>query len=166
MLFRSDGSLSAVCKVTVAVKVTGVSLNKQQLKLTSIGEVKKLSAAVLPADAYNQTITWNSSNKKAALVDQTGKVTAVADGTTEITAQAADGEQKAVCQVSVQIPQTGAGGEVVSGSYTYSADFIKDSSSCKTVIYRQKKGGNRTKLAQISGEAYIKLVYADRKSVV
>ncbi len=157
-----DGSLSAVCKVTVAVKVTGVSLNKQQLKLTSIGEVKKLSAAVLPADAYNQTITWNSSNKKAALVDQTGKVTAVADGTTEITAQAADGEQKAVCQVSVQIPQTGAGGEVVSGSYTYSADFIKDSSSCKTVIYRQKKGGNRTKLAQISGEAYIKLVYAGK----
>ncbi len=157
-----DGSLSAVCKVTVAVKVTGVSLNKQQLKLTSVGEVKKLSAAVMPADAYNQTITWNSSNKKAALVDQTGKVTAVADGTADITAQSSDGTQKAVCKVSVQIPQIGAGGKATSGSYTYSADFVKDSSNCKTVIYRQKNGGSKTKLAQISGEAYLRLVYGGK----
>lgn len=157
-----DGSLSAVCKVTVAVKVTGISLSRQQLKLTSKGEVKKLSATVMPADAYDQTITWTSSNEKAALVDQTGKVTAVADGTAQITAQSADKTQKAVCSVSVQIPQAGAGGKVTSGSYTYSADFIRDETSCKTVVYRQKKGGSKTKIAQISAEAYIKLVYGGK----
>ncbi len=157
-----DGSLSVVCKVTVAVKVTSVDLNKQEIKLTGKGTVKKLSVSVTPENAYDRKVTWESSNQKVASVDQKGNVKAMSAGSAEITAQSADGAQKAVCKVTVQIPQVGAGGKVKSGQYTYSADFLRDSSDCKTVIYCQKKGESKTKLVQISGESYLKFIYGGK----
>lgn len=54
------------------------------------------------------TITWTSSNENAATVDANGKVTAVAEGTTVITATC--GEKTASCSIDVQalaIPITG-----------------------------------------------------------
>ena len=153
-----DGSITAVCKVTVAIKVTGVELNKHQIILESKGEKLKLAAAVLPGNAENQEIVWSSSNAKVAAVDQSGTVTAASNGTAVITVQTAEGNKAATCTASVQIPKVGAGGKVKSGSYTYSADFIQDASGTRTVIYRQKKGGAKKELAQVQAKAYLKLV--------
>lgn len=47
-------------------------------------------------------LTWTSSNTNVASVDQDGKVTAIAKGTTIITAMAEDGKHKATCNVTVK----------------------------------------------------------------
>lgn len=61
-----------------------------------------LTATVLPEDADNKTITWESSNEDVAEVNRSGRVTANAEGTCIITCRAADGSGVyAECQVTV-----------------------------------------------------------------
>ena len=106
-----DGSKkTATCKVTVkiptVVKVNNVSLNKNDLALTSKGQSYQLSASVSPSNASNKSVKWTSSNTKVATVSSSGKVTAVANGNTIITATAADGSgKKDICAVTVNIPK-------------------------------------------------------------
>jgi uncharacterized protein YjdB len=60
----------------------------------SVGGTYQLTANVLPADAFDKTLTW-SSNSAAVTVDEvTGFVTAVSAGTATITATAQDGSEK------------------------------------------------------------------------
>lgn len=106
-----DGSKKKVtCKVTVkiprVVKVSRVSLNKNDLALTSKGQSYQLSASVSPSNASNKSVKWTSGNPKVATVSSSGKVTAVANGNTTITATAADGSgKKDICAVTVNIPK-------------------------------------------------------------
>lgn len=106
-----DGSKKKVtCKVTVkiptVVKVSRVSLNKNDLALTSKGQSYQLSASVAPSNAANKSVKWTSGNPKVATVSSSGKVTAVANGNTTITATAADGSgKKDICAVTVNIPK-------------------------------------------------------------
>ncbi len=79
--------------------VTGISLDKKELKLPA-GESVKLTAAVTPAEGNDPTLKWTSSNKKLATVDFSGKVTALSQGTVTITATAKNGK-KATCRVDV-----------------------------------------------------------------
>ena len=104
------GDKTAVCNVTVTAKQTeskpveSITLNKENLTLT-VGTDETLKATVLPA-AADQTVNWTSGAPETASVDQNGKVTAVKEGTTVITAKA--GEKSATCKVTVN-PKAGAG---------------------------------------------------------
>ena len=84
--------------------VTGVTLDRTALSLTA-GETATLTAAVLPEDASNKTVTWSSSNPDVAAVtdhnDGTASVTAGSAGTATITAVTEDGGYTAACTVEV-----------------------------------------------------------------
>jgi len=54
------------------VPVTGVTLNKTTMKLTTIGGTETLTATVAP----NKAVTWTSSNTAVATVSAAGLVTA------------------------------------------------------------------------------------------
>ena len=98
-----DGTVTSDCKVTVEAKaatVTGVSLNATKLEMVA-GKTAELTATVEPEDAPDKTVTWSSDKPAVATVDENGKVTAVAAGTTKITATTADGEKTATCVVTV-----------------------------------------------------------------
>lgn len=83
------------------IKVNKVTLNETE-KTVLKGAEFTLRAAVSPADASNKTLIWTSSNPEAAIVDQSGKVTAKGYGTAAIKVQAADGSGKyASCKVTV-----------------------------------------------------------------
>ena len=93
----------ASCVVTVTEvkkEVTGVTLNKSSLNL-GIGGSEVLSATVLPADATNKQVTWLSSTPSIATVSQSGVVTGVKEGTTQISVITADGSKTAICSVTV-----------------------------------------------------------------
>ncbi len=93
------GDVTATCTVTVEPKPTsGVVLDQAALSL-DIGATATLAATVLPEDATDKTVTWTSSDPTVATVDN-GIVTAVAAGTTTITAAA--GDQSATCSVTVK----------------------------------------------------------------
>ena len=90
-----------------AIAVTKVTLNKTKSTLTRTGKQTKptlqLKATAEPAEATDKTVTWISSNKKVATVDNAGKVTALKAGTAKITCVANDGSGvSAVCTVTVK----------------------------------------------------------------
>ena len=103
-----DGGKTASCTVTVKpVAVSSVTLDKETLSL-KIGETYSLIATVLPESAANKKVSWSSSNKSVATVDETGKVTATGVGSAKITVTTEDGGKTASCSVSVSsIPVTG-----------------------------------------------------------
>ncbi len=108
----AEENRTVTATINVCVPVSGVSLNKTSLNLT-IGGSETLTATVLPANASDKTITWQSANPGIATVVN-GKVTAVAVGTTTITATAADG-RTANCTVTVKAAGTNADTVRVSG---------------------------------------------------
>lgn len=82
--------------VTV-VDVESVTLNKTEITL-DVGGTETLAATVLPENATDKTVTWETSNAEVATVAN-GVVTAVAKGEATITAKA--GEKSATCKVTV-----------------------------------------------------------------
>ena len=87
------------------VKVSNVTVNPATVKLTSKGQNIQLSVSVLPNNAKNKSITWNSSNTNVATVSNDGFITALANGNSTITAAALDGSGKSgSCTVTVEIP--------------------------------------------------------------
>lgn len=96
-----DGGLEAVCNVTVEpVAVTEVSLNAKAVTL-KVGETYQLKETILPENATDQTVTWTSSNTKAATVSG-GAVTAVGTGSAVIIVKTNSGAKTASCTVTVQ----------------------------------------------------------------
>ena len=98
----AEGGKTATCKVIVNAPqtkpVTNVTLEPNTLTL-EVGKSETLTAKVEPSDATNQKVTWESNATNVATVDNSGKVTAVSEGTATITAKA--GEQTATCTVTV-----------------------------------------------------------------
>lgn len=82
----------------VPIKITGISLNKQNLSL-KIGESFTLVASIEPENAVAEKISWVSSDK-CVEVDN-GKVTAVSAGTAVVNAVTEDSKYVASCYVSV-----------------------------------------------------------------
>lgn len=86
-----DSNLSATCVVTVvSTMVEDIVLPIDSLKLR-IGDVYYLEATVLPENSTNRDILWSSSDEDVAVVSSLGKIVALSEGQTFITASAADG---------------------------------------------------------------------------
>ena len=92
---------TAKCTVTVtdiAIPATNIELDAFSKTMT-VGDKAKLTATVKPADTTDKVV-WTSSKPTVATVDENGNITALAAGTTEITATA--GSVSAVCKVTVE----------------------------------------------------------------
>lgn len=85
---------------TDKVAVTGVTLSHSELTVDRNGTAQ-LTAAVEPANAANQKVTWRSGAPAVAQVDRSGLVTGVAEGTALITVTTDDGAFMAKCTVTV-----------------------------------------------------------------
>ena len=95
------------------VPVTGVKTDQTALMLTP-GETAVLTAAVTPANATVQTVSWSAAPAGAVTLtdnkDGSCTVTAVGAGTATVTVTTADGGKTAQCEVTVNekpIPVTG-----------------------------------------------------------
>lgn len=89
-----------------ASPATSMSLQPDKLALEVGGGTSTLTLVPDPADAdLPAALTWSSSNPGAATVDQDGKVTPVAEGSTTITVTATDGSGlSATATVEVTAP--------------------------------------------------------------
>lgn len=85
------------------VAVTGISMDQKEVTLNEAGQTTTLTKTITPSNATNKNVTWTSSNPGVATVSA-GQVTAVASGTTVITATTADGNYSDTCVVTVDIP--------------------------------------------------------------
>lgn len=92
-------NLKAECEITVLQPVTGIEMDKASISFTYIGETVRLTAKLLPEDASNQNVTWESSDTKVAIVSN-GKVVCTGFGTAVIYAVSADGGFMATCIIN------------------------------------------------------------------
>ena len=99
-----DGSgKTATCQVNVTdIKVSGITLSASTLAMQT-EDVKQLSVTnIIPANATNKALKWESKNTWVATVDESGNVTAKNPGEATITVTAADnGGAQATCKVTV-----------------------------------------------------------------
>ncbi|MDI3536600.1 MAG: hypothetical protein PWP30_1082 [Eubacteriaceae bacterium] len=82
------------------IAVTGVSLSPTEVTL-SRGTSQVLTATVSPANASNKAVTWSSSDRSVAVVEN-GIVTPKGNGSATITVTTADGNKTATCKVTVK----------------------------------------------------------------
>lgn len=107
-----DGGFTDFCVVIVKLPVddkrpvTGIRLEQNSVTLSKIGETVKLKATVLPADADNPNIQWESSDRTVCLVMNDGTVVAIGAGSSIITATTEDGGFSAQCVVVVKSAPT------------------------------------------------------------
>jgi uncharacterized protein YjdB len=95
-------------KGTVNNSITNVSSVAVTPKLASINKTNtlQLAATIAPSDATNPKVIWSSSDPTIATVDSKGLVTAVATGTTKITATTEDGAKTDFSDITVLNPTT------------------------------------------------------------
>ena len=101
-----DADIAASTHIKVVVTPTGV-VAPESIDLVTNGEnTKSLDAKLIPADATDVKLAYESSDESIATVDETGKVTAVANGectiTTYVTAKTEDAEASELSAVVVE----------------------------------------------------------------
>ena len=81
------------------IAVTGVTLDQDALTVNR-GETAALTATVLPVNATNQKLTWQTGDRTIATV-KNGTVTGIGEGETTVTVTTQDGGYTAQCTVTV-----------------------------------------------------------------
>lgn len=102
---KSNDNATATSKVSVTVEKAVVNVSSVELTPATatldIGATQQLSANVLPSEADNKKVTYSSGSDAIATVSATGLVTAVGEGTTDITVTTEDGAKTATSSITV-----------------------------------------------------------------
>lgn len=96
----ADMTVTASCKVIITAKgVETLHVTPDAMTL-NVGETGQITAKISPADAYDQTVLYESDRPEIAYVDKNGLVTAASGGKAVITVRA--GEEQATVEVTVK----------------------------------------------------------------
>ncbi len=173
----ADGVFKAECVITIGedeAEVTGVTLDMESVEL-AVGNSIVLNATVEPEDATDKSVTWTTSNKRIATVDEYGKVTARTAGTATITVTTTDGGYTAQCEITVikTVSVTGVSLNITStemwvgDEFTLVATVEPEDATNTSVIWNSlnedvaKVDGNGTVTALSAGTAEITVTTAD-----
>lgn len=145
-------------ELPVVVPVTNVTLDSTDLEIT-VGEKRTLKASVLPDNATDKSVTWNSNNLAVATVSESGEITAVSVGTAVITVKA--GDKTAECTVTVNpiavtaiTLSSNSLGLKIGESQTLTATVTPDNAMDKTVTWTS----DNTAVATVSESGEINAV--------
>lgn len=92
------------CWLSVYVRdksVGGISFDKWYIEMYP-GDSETITASIYPEYAENQNVIWSSLNPEIAVVDDKGKVTAIATGWAQIMAETEENGYTAYCSIYVQ----------------------------------------------------------------
>lgn len=95
------GNEIASFTIRVTMSVEGVKVASDSMILWGVGFEGVIEYSILPSNATNVAVEWESDNEDVAVVDQTGKVTAVSPGEATITVTTDDGGFTDTCDVQV-----------------------------------------------------------------
>lgn len=97
-----DANIQSVCKVTVSVALEKIDAPESVELIINHKDTAELDVKLMPEDATNVTLKYESSDESVATVDADGKVTAVGNGECVITVSA--GGVKTETAITVEIP--------------------------------------------------------------
>lgn len=140
-----------------AVHPAGVSLSKATMKLVE-GATDTLTAAVMPLNATDKSVTWSSSDESVATVSSGGTVKGVKAGTATITAATADGNLTATCTVTVTAaPRNLAAGKQFTASVFTNLSLVTDGSKSTGSFAEDYPAGGGLQYVQLDLGAYFDL---------
>ncbi len=166
---------TATCKVTVKPAeqpeqpeqpAVTVKLNKTSMTLEE-GQ----SEALTVTEPKNVKVTWASSNEKIAKVDQSGKVTAVAEGTAKITAtpeKGTAGECAVTVRKKASVPVPAVPTIKIVGNNKYSLDIGKSQALKVEVTPANTKvtwKSSNDKIATVDQKGNVKAVAAGTATI-
>lgn len=161
------GDITLYAKWKDAV-VEEVVLDKTELTLTEGEEADISVEKILPEDALDKTVVYESGDETIATVDETGHIVAIAPGQTEIIAKA--GEAKAICKLTVEALPTPTPTNTPTPTPTpkvYQVSFVSSKynvKTTKTVVTKVKlEPGDQIKSFQCSNT---KVAKVDKNGVV
>lgn len=144
----------------VNIPVTGIILDYSSISLTE-GESMMLAASVMPGNATNNLVLWESSDTSIATVEN-GYVTAVASGNCTITAKSAENSSiQATCALAVTAksggdePGSGGTGSETVKVYLQEHDLV--------VGKLRNKSGNE---ASVANACYVEIPYYDGMYII
>jgi len=92
-------SVLVSCKKNESVQSVWIS---QKTLTLEVGKMATLTATIMPKNATNKTVQWESNNNDVATVNNSGMVTALTEGKTLIAVTTQDGNRKSYCFVTVK----------------------------------------------------------------
>ncbi len=139
--------------------VTGVTLNQKEMTIGMDTECNILIADVLPANATNKNVTFESSDTEVAEVDENGIVKGLKDGTVTITVTTEDGGYTDECVIHVVIEKE-------------KEEYPEKKEELETIVANDKyteavESGNKNysdTMTQIFKAAYEQAVFASERS--
>ncbi len=144
------GVVSDKVKVTVRQKPTGIVMKDSKLS-KKVGNMFKMNATVLPANAFNTAVYWTSTNPAVASVDEFGVVTCHKKGRATIIAITGNG-YTAKCKVKVTGKAKKKG--VMYGIANVDGLFIRNSASLQGLQLGQYNCGVSVTIVDTIGEWY------------
>jgi hypothetical protein len=146
-----------------AILVSSVTIDEgATLSLTVDGDDDTLSVNILPGDALNKTVNWSSEDEDIATVTSAGIVSAVAAGTVDVIATAADGGG-AADTISVTVTDAPVG-ESLTAAFAFGAndyttetpneagtDYVKVVQNGANFTYSASQGHGYTETGDIDG---------------
>lgn len=92
-IFKVHVNVSPSIEKESDIKVTSIKMKEKQLTLNCSDEMS-IPFDLSPTEASNKKLNWESSDPRIATVDSNGKIKALKEGTTTITATSTDGSAK------------------------------------------------------------------------
>lgn len=134
------GEVSAECVVNVTIEkidIESVSINESEITL-EVGDVRQLTFAVYPDNAYYEIVEWKSTNDNVVTVSDEGLVTAVGIGEAFISISVdavAD-----ICKIKVKQPEMSGIEDVVQNSNSSQITTISNSIIISNLKYNDFVG--------------------------
>ena len=125
IVYSQYNDISIIIPVTVATYSESLNVDTNNLTLNDENRTHQIIYEVLPEDAINKNVTFESSNTSVVTVSNTGLVTAVRNGTATITVRTEDGRQKKIVSVTV----SGLRKEIQSLNYQSIGDVVYNGSA-------------------------------------
>ena len=144
IIVATCGDYSASCVVAVVpIDATGVTLDKTAINVY-IGDTVELKATVIPENATNKSVLWQSLDRSVALVNN-GRVTGVSEGSTVITVLCASSTAAATATCVVNVIDGAVTGLTfnksehsmyIGDTYTLIPTVLPEHAKDKTVIWQ------------------------------
>lgn len=98
-----NGDLSTVVSFVITVSsvpVSGISISQSNVSIPALQSIQ-LSVGILPSNATNKNLLWNSSNPSVVSVDASGRITGMSVGNAIVTVTSQDGNFKSLASITV-----------------------------------------------------------------
>jgi len=93
----------SACSSDDDVNVVSVRLSENEITLNAIGATRQLTPTIIPEDATNKSVSWESSDSGIVSVSENGLVRAEGKGTAGVTVTTNNNNVHATCFVTVDI---------------------------------------------------------------